>query len=305
MRRSFIDSTVGELALALLWARQNRTMSADLHLHTRVSDGTDSPRDLVRAVAHTEVDTFALTDHDSTDGWAEAAAESRSVGLRMLPGLEFSTRTAGFSVHILGYLIDPNHSELNAELERIRESRLTRASSIVERIANDYELEWQDVLQQSADGATIGRPHIADALVARGHVNDRGEAFETILHPGAGYVQPHYAPDTVDAVAMIRRAGGVPVLAHPGTRGADRVVPRSRLEQLVAAGLFGLEIDHPENREDAKPVLAELAREFGLARTGSSDYHGTGKINRIAECTTPDEIVDEIIAQATGTQPVT
>lgn len=255
----------------------------------------------MRAVATAGIDTFALTDHDTTDGWAEAAATTRELGLRMLPGIEFSTRTGHVSVHILGYLINPNDAALAAELEDIRESRRGRAGRIVERISADYELHWDDVVSQAADGATIGRPHIADALIAKGHVHDRGEAFESILHPRSGYIEPHYAPDTVAAVRMIRAAGGVPVLAHPGTRGADRVVPRSRLAELTDAGLFALEIEHPENREDAKRTLRALASEFGLAITGSSDYHGTGKVNRIGECTTAPEVVDEIIRQGSGT----
>ena len=298
------SETVRSQTVSQLGARQNRDMLADLHLHSSVSDGTDAPADLVRAVAAAGVDTFALTDHDTTDGWAEAAAVSRELGLRMLPGIEFSTRTRGFSVHVLGYLIDPDAPELARELEAIRESRRTRASRIVERIAVDYDLHWDDVLAQASDGATIGRPHIADALIARGHVVDRGEAFDSILHPRAGYVEPHYAPDTVDAVRIIRDAGGVPVLAHPGTRGDGQVIPRERLAQLVDAGLFGLEIDHPENREAAKAELRVLAAEFGLATTGSSDYHGTGKVNRIAECGTAPEVVDAIVAEGSGSAPI-
>lgn len=279
-------------------------MLADLHLHSNVSDGTDSPTELVAAVADAGVDTFALTDHDTFDGWAEAGAESRARGLRMLPGFEFSTRTGPVSVHVLGYLVDPDNAELLTELAEIRTSRVNRAAAIVERIAADYDLNWDDVAAQAQAGATIGRPHIADALIARGHVSDRGEAFAGILHPRSGYTQPHYAPDTIEAVAMIRAAGGVPVLAHPGTRGAQRIVPRDRLAMLVDAGLFGLEIDHPENQPDALPPLRALAAEFGLATLGSSDYHGTGKANRIAECTTAPEVVEAIIAQATGSAPI-
>ncbi|HLP23601.1 MAG TPA: PHP domain-containing protein [Microbacteriaceae bacterium] len=277
-------------------------MLADLHLHSSVSDGTEPPAQLVRSVAAAGIDTFALTDHDTTDGWAEAAEAARECGLRMIPGIEFSTRTAGISVHLLGYLPNPAASELAEQLEAIRTSRRTRASRIVARISADFELSWEDVAAHASDGATIGRPHIADALVARGHVSSRAQAFESILHPRAGYIEPHYAPDTLDAVRILRAAGAVPVLAHPGTRGAGRVIPRERLLELCEAGLFGLEIDHPENREDGKVALRGLAAEFGLAITGSSDYHGTGKANRIGQCTTSAEVVDAIIAQGTGTR---
>ena len=161
------------------------------------------------------------------------------------------------------------------------------------------------MLAQTAEGATIGRPHIADALVARGHVPTRSAAFAGILHPRAGYAQPHYAPDPLTGVRLIRAAGGVPVLAHPGTRGAERVIPPDRLARLAEAGLFGLEVDHPENREDAKPRLRELAAQFGLAVTGSSDYHGTGKPNRLGELRTAPDVVERIIAQGHGSAPVT
>ena len=276
---------------------------ADLHTHSRVSDGTEEPDELLAAAAMAGLDTVALTDHDSTDGWTLAALAAQQHGIRLLPGIELSTREEWRSVHVLAYLPDPTHPELRAELARIRHGRSARAEAIVERIGADYDFAWADVMAQAADGATIGRPHIADALVARGYASDRSEAFETILHWRSGYIEPHYAPDPVTGVRLIRAAGGVPVLAHPGTGGAHRVIPAERLEELVAAGLFGLEIDHPENLPDAKVRLRELASQFGLAVTGSSDYHGTGKTNRLGEQLTQAEVVDEIIRQG-HTAPV-
>ncbi|MDQ2660597.1 MAG: PHP domain-containing protein [Actinomycetota bacterium] len=277
---------------------------ADLHAHTTVSDGTETPARLMAQAAAAGLWGIALTDHDSTSGWAEAAAAVTETGVVLIPGMELSTREGFTSVHVLGYLVDPLEPGLLAETARIRESRLTRAEEIVRRIGRDYELSWDDVVAQTAEGATIGRPHIADALVARGHATTRSAAFDGILHPRSGYAHPHYAPDPLTGVRLIREAGGVPVLAHPGTRGADRIVAPERLAKLVDAGLFGLEIDHPENREDAKPRLHELARRFGLAVTGSSDYHGSGKPNRLGECRTAPAVVEEIIAQGTGTAPV-
>lgn len=270
---------------------------ADLHTHSRVSDGTESPEELVAAAAVAGIDTLALTDHDSTDGWEPASAAARRLGVRLLPGIELSTREQWRSVHVLAYLPNPNDPALLAELTTIRRGREDRAAAIVERIRADYEFEWEDVLAHAAEGATIGRPHIADALVSRGYVSDRSEAFETILHWRSGYIEPHYAPDPVTGIRLIRAAGGVPVLAHPGTGGAQRVVPEARLAELVDAGLFGLEIDHPENVPDAKPRLHELAKHFGLAVTGSSDYHGRGKPNRLGEQLTAPEVVEEIIRQ--------
>lgn len=277
---------------------------ADLHTHTTVSDGTEAPARLLEQAAIAGLWGIALTDHDSTSGWAEAAAAVPATGVALIPGMELSTREGYMSVHMLAYLIDPFDTELLAETARIRESRLTRAEDIVRRIGRDYAVSWDDVLAQTAEGTTIGRPHIADALVARGHAPDRSAAFEHILHPRWGYAQPHYAPDPLTGVRLIRAAGGVPVLAHPGTRGAERVIPPDRLKRLADAGLFGLEVDHPENRPDSKPRLRELAARFGLEVTGSSDYHGTGKPNRLGECRTASSVVAKILAEGTGTAAV-
>lgn len=278
--------------------------AADLHVHSVVSDGTETPAALMAEAAAIGLPAIALTDHDATTGWAEAAAAVPETGVALIPGMELSTREGFVSVHVLGYLFDPLDEALLAETARIRESRLTRAETIVRRISRDYDLSWDDVLAQTAEGATIGRPHIADALVARGHVADRSAAFAGILHPRNGYAQPHYAPDPLTGVRLIRAAGGVPVLAHPGTRGAERVVAEDRLAELVAAGLFGLEIEHPENRPDAKRRLRELAARHGLAITGSSDYHGSGKVNRLGEQTTAADVVERLIAEGAGTAPV-
>ncbi|MFB9310569.1 hypothetical protein BJY17_003610 [Agromyces hippuratus] len=277
---------------------------ADLHTHSTVSDGTEAPAELMRQAARAGLWGVALTDHDSTSGWAEAAAAVPETGVALIPGMELSTREGYTSVHMLAYLIDPLDEALIAETAHIRESRFTRAEAIVRSIGRDYPLTWDDVLAQTVEGTTIGRPHIADALVARGHAATRSAAFDGILHPRAGYARPHYAPDPLTGVRLIREAGGVPVLAHPGTRGAERVIPPERLEQLVEAGLFGLEIDHPENREDAKPRLRALASRFGLRITGSSDYHGTGKPNRLGECRTAPDVVEAIIAEGRGSAPV-
>ena len=259
---------------------------------------------LVRAAVKAGLGTVALTDHDSTAGWHEASQAARESGITLIPGMEFSTRLGWKSVHLLAYLFDPNDGELATETARIRDSRLKRAESIVERISADYALTWEDVVAQTTPGATVGRPHIADALVARGYVPTRSEAFAGILHPATGYYVPHYAPEPLHAVELIRAAGGVPVIAHPATRGRDRVLDESYLGRLVDAGLFGLEVDHRENTEDGRRRLHELADRFGLALTGSSDYHGAGKPNRLGENTTRAEVVAAIVAEGTGSSPV-
>lgn len=276
----------------------------DLHTHSRVSDGTETPSELVRAAHAAGLGTVALTDHDSTSGWAEASAAATEAGITLIPGMEFSTRQEYASVHLLAYLFDPTDAGIIDETARIREARLARAESMVARIGADYGLTWEDVLAQTTPGTTIGRPHIADALVARGLVPTRSDAFEGILHWRAGYYQPHYAPDPLHAVKLVRAAGGVPVLAHPATRGVGDLMSEARLAALVEAGLFGLELDHRENKPEAKARLASLAARYGLAITGSSDYHGAGKPNRLGENTTAPEVLDAIIAEGTGSLPV-
>ncbi len=272
----------------------------DLHTHSSVSDGTETPAQLVRAAVVAGLGTVALTDHDSTAGWSEAIAAASGTGLTVVPGMELSTRFGWKSVHLLAYLFDPADAGIVAETARIREARLRRAESIVSRISADYALTWADVLAQTTIGATVGRPHIADALVARGHVANRSAAFASILHPRTGYFEPHYAPGPLDAVKLVVAAGGVPVLAHPATRGRDGVIPEERLALLVEAGLFGVEVHHRENTPSGKERLFELAEKYDLAITGSSDYHGDGKPNRLAENTTTPEVLERILARGTG-----
>ena len=276
----------------------------DLHTHSSVSDGTETPSRLIRAAAAAGLGTVALTDHDSTAGWSDAVDAAGEVGITLIRGMELSTRVRFASVHLLAYLFDPADPGIIAETARIRQARLTRAEQMVERIGEDYELTWDDVLAQTTEGATVGRPHIADALVARGLVLTRSEAFAGILHWEAGYYQPHYAPDPLHAIRLVRAAGGVPVLAHPATRGVSHIVPEDRLAEMVKSGLFGLELEHRENQPEAKARLYELAAKYGLAVTGSSDYHGTGKPNRLGENTTAPEVLERIIEQATGAEPI-
>jgi len=275
----------------------------DLHTHSSVSDGTETPSQLIRAAVAAGLGAVALTDHDSTAGWQEAFAAASGTGLTVIPGMELSTRLEWKSVHLLAYLFDPADGGIIAETARIREARIHRAESIVQRLSADYDIEWADVVAQTSEGATVGRPHIADALVAKGHVPNRSAAFASILHPSSGYYQPHYAPDPLTAVTLVRAAGGVPVLAHPGTRGRENVISEERIRALVDAGLFGLEIHHRENTDSGRARLFELAHSYGLVVTGSSDYHGEGKPNRLAENTTEPEVLAQIVAEATGSAP--
>lgn len=281
--------------------RARFTGPSDLHLHSDHSDGTEPPSKVIAAAHRHGLRTVALTDHDTTSGWAEAADAASSLGMTFLPGMELSARHQWRSVHVLAYLVDPDDAGLRALTDRIRDSRLTRARTMADRISRDYDLDWGDIQAQTAAGATVGRPHIADALIAKGLVRDRGEAFDGILHPGSDYYVALYAPDPVDAVAAIVGAGGVAVIAHPAARAG---LPADLTERMIDAGLAGFELAHRENQEPALGRLRTLARRRGLIVTGSSDYHGLGKPNLPGENTTSDEMVARIIERATGSTPV-
>ncbi|MFJ2662138.1 PHP domain-containing protein [Arthrobacter koreensis] len=280
-------------------------MRIDLHTHSNVSDGTEAPGAVMASAAAAGLDAVALTDHDSTAGWGEAAEAARALGLTFIPGMEVSCRTDnGISVHVLSYLHDPAHPGLLAEIAKSRSARVSRAERMVERLAEDYPISWADVQEQVAPGATIGRPHIADALVAAGVVPSRSAAFAGILTGRSRYFVAHYAPDPAHAVRLIRDAGGVPVFAHPEASARGRVVGEQTYLEMIDAGLAGLEIEHRDNPEDGRTYLRRLAAEHSLLVTGSSDYHGTGKPNLLGENTTSAEVLERIAELGTGTPVV-
>lgn len=279
-------------------------MRIDLHAHSLASDGTDTPAELVIAAAAAGLDVVALTDHDSVAGWEEAAQAARQIGIGLVPGVEISCRAEWISVHVLAYLLDPAHSELLAEFDRTRDDRVWRARRMVERISADYPLTWDDVLEQVQDGATVGRPHLADALVARGHVTDRDEAFREVLFTGSPYYVGHYAPDALDVVRMVREAGGVSVMAHPLAARRGRVVSDRVIAALAAAGLGGLEADHRDQLPAERAHLRGLAADLGLLVTGSSDYHGAGKANQLGEHLTDPDVLAAIEDAARGSRVV-
>nr|WP_231704222.1 PHP domain-containing protein [Arthrobacter caoxuetaonis] len=273
-----------------------------MHTHSNVSDGTEAPGAVMAAARAAGLDVVALTDHDSTAGWAEAAEAAGTLGVTLVPGMEVSCRTAdGISVHVLSYLHDPSHPGLRKEIAKSRSARVSRAEQMVERLSEDYPISWQDVEEQVAPGATIGRPHIADALVAVGVVPTRSAAFAGILTGRSKYFVAHYAPDPAVAVELIRAAGGVPVFAHPEASARGRVVGEETYHQMIDAGLAGVEIEHRDNPEAGREYLRRLAAEHSLLVTGSSDYHGTGKPNLLGENLTAPEVFERIEELGTGT----
>ncbi len=276
-------------------------VAIDLHTHSSASDGTEAPAVVVQRAVEAGLRTMALTDHDTTLGWDEAADAARASGIRLVRGIEVSCSRRHQSIHLLAYLPDPSHPGLVAELARARESRDTRLDRMVGKMAADgIDITVDSVRAEVGDGATAGRPHIADALVTAGIVSHRDEAFRRFLGNDSPYYVSHYAPDPVDAVELVRAAGGVPVVAHAWSATRGRVVADSLIEELVSAGLVGLEVHHRDHTPDAVRHLTDLARALDLLATGSSDYHGDGKLNRLGEHTTAPAVLEEIESLASG-----
>ncbi|EFQ82819.1 PHP domain protein [Aeromicrobium marinum DSM 15272] len=253
-------------------------MTIDLHTHSNRSDGTDSPTELVEHAAAAGLSVVALTDHDSTAGWDEAQAAADRAGIRLVPGIEVSCRLEHQSIHLLGYAFDPHDEALLAELDRVLAGRDGRLPGIIGRL-NDLgiEITQADVAAVSGHAMASGRPHVADALVERGVVADRSEAFERFLKPGRPAYVDRYAAPLATAIELIVAAGGTTVLAHPWSRGSDRVLTADAIAGLVPHGLAGIEVDHNDHDPAAREALRTIATDLDLVVTGSSDYHGTGK----------------------------
>lgn len=265
-------------------------MRIDLHTHSDRSDGTDKPAELVRRARDAGVDVLALTDHDTTEGWDEAAAAAEQLGVTLVRGIEISTRYAGHGVHLLAYLPDPTHPELLEELDRVLEGRNDRLPATLARLrALGIDIEADHVRELAGDAAALGRPHVADALVARGVVRDRDQAFADYLGPnGPAYVD-RYAADLVTMLGTVAAAGGVSVIAHPwASRYKHTALDEAGLAALREHGLAGIEVDHEDHTPDVRRTLAGIARNLGLVATGSSDYHGLGKTGHDLACNTTD-----------------
>ncbi|MCP9623244.1 Histidinol phosphatase and related hydrolases of the PHP family [Nocardia otitidiscaviarum] len=278
-------------------------MRIDLHTHSTASDGTDTPAELVRNAAAAGLDVVALTDHDTTSGWA-AAVEALPPGVTLVRGMEMSCVGMGedgypVPVHLLAYLFDPSDESFAQERERLRAERVVRLRGMAERMAADGLPVDPEELMASV-GPSAGRPHLARALVAAGVVPSVDAAFQDLLAPhGRYYVEKADTP-LRRAVEMVASAGGVSVVAHARARKRGRLLALDDIRDLAAIGLGGLEIDHPDHNAADRTVLTELAAELGLLTTGSSDYHGSNKTIRIGEFTTDPEQFEELVGKATG-----
>jgi predicted metal-dependent phosphoesterase TrpH len=274
----------------------------DLHTHSNVSDGTEPPRELVRLAAAAKLDVVAITDHDTVAGWAEAAAAAPEFGITVVPGLELSCTRGAASVHVLGYRIDPGRPGVAEELAAIRAGRTDRLPAMLAALArHGVDLSSEQVWAAAGGADSLGRPHVADALIAAGYVADRGEAFDVWLAEGRPAHIARYAPDVVDGIRLIRAAGGVAVIAHPwGRESRDTVTPEV-LAEFAAAGLAGIEAHHDDHDEPTELALVALAADLGIVVTGGSDWHGAGKIghglgSRLTEPAAYEDLLSRIPA---------
>ncbi len=271
----------------------------DLHTHSLASDGTDTPGELINKAHARGISVLGLMDHDTVAGWDEAISYLRP-GMSLVLGSEISCQTLdGTSVHMLGMLFDRENTALAEVLSTTRDNRLTRMNRIIARLNEaGFEISIEDVLAQLAPGATLGRPHLADALIAKKIVASRDEAFAQLLHNNSKYYISHYSPTPEDAIKLIKEAGGVAVIAHPLASLRGRTVSIDSFKSMVDAGLDGIEISHRDQSEEERQLLREVVAQYDIIATGSSDYHGNGKLNELAEFTTNPEDFEALEARA-------
>jgi 3',5'-nucleoside bisphosphate phosphatase len=267
----------------------------DLHTHTTHSDGTTTAWHNAHLAAAAGLQGLALTDHDTTAGWAEQAAACDAHGLSFVPGVELSTELAGRSVHILGYWVDPDHPAFAAECARLRDERGSRARLMLERLGALGIGIDEELVRRHAGGAPIGRPHLAAAMIEVGAVPDLRTAFDEYLGDGGPVYVPKRAVPPEEGVRLVRAAGGAAVLAHPGL---DGPIDLALLDRLAGTGLAGVEADHAGHAPEVRVYWREVARERELLVTGASDFHGDNKDVRIGASCTPAPVVEALRALA-------
>lgn len=271
----------------------------DLHSHTVFSDGTTTPETNVELALEAGLDGLGVTDHDTTASWERARAAAEGTGLEIVPGAELSAEQHGFSVHVLGYWFDPEDDALVAEMDRLGNERALRAEQIVARFVDlgiDITIER---VREIAGDAPIGRPHLAAAVVEAGAASDTGEVFDRWLHDGGPAYVAKYAVDPVTCVRLVTAAGGAAVLAHPGLYGpSDAGLDADLIEEMVAAGLGGIEADHPDHTPEQRAHYNDIAVAHDLVVTAGSDFHGERKELRIGQARTTNEAVSRLRERA-------
>lgn len=266
-------------------------MYADLHIHTTASDGTFTPAEIVRLARDIGLTIIALTDHDTVSGLQEGISAGQNMGVEVLPGVEINTDYKGKEVHVLGYLFDRQHPEFLNTLQQLRESRITRMRKMIDRLREiGLEIDPARVAEIAGSGS-LGRPHLARAMEEKGYVTSVRDAFDRYLGVGGpGYV-PRYKITPQEAVRLILTAKGIPVLAHPGLIGDD-----SLIDELLPAGLMGLEVYHSDHDDEATERYYQMAKERGLLITGGSDFHGqaTKAANLLGKVKIPVQLVEKL-----------
>lgn len=267
-------------------------MKADLHVHTTASDGRLAPEEVMTAAAAADLSHIAITDHDTLDGLAAIMTRPAASAPVLIPGIEFSTDLPANEVHVLGYYIDPANGELRRQLKLITEDRTDRAERMVAKLAKlGYPLSVDRVLAIAGDTSSVGRPHVAAALIERGYFPDNETVFDAVLgHDRPGYV-PHYKLTPADTIAIIKGAGGLAVLAHPGLVGDDAIV-----KEVIALGVDGLEVYHPRHDPAETARYVALAAACRLLVTGGSDFHGIpGRFpEKLGVFTVPGELAERL-----------
>jgi hypothetical protein len=270
----------------------------DLHSHSTYSDGTESPARNVQMAVERGLEGIALTDHDTFGGLDEARAAADAAGIEFVPGVEFSAEYDGASLHILGYWVDPADGPVNEELRRLTDTRFRRGEMMVENLRRlGYEISFERVRQIAGDDL-IARPHVAQAMVEAGIVATEKEAFDGFISDGGVAYVPKHALAPLDALRLIRAAGGACVLAHPGMWRGSGAVPDELIEELAEGGMVGLEVDHPDHEPEQRARYRVTADRLGLVATGASDCHGARYQFRLGVETTPRELVDELRRRA-------
>lgn len=249
--------------------------SYDLHAHTTASDGTFTPRELVEYAMQKGLAGVGVTDHDTTAGVDEALFYGKEMGIEIIPGVEINTEYEGKEVHVLGYFFDRTSQSLQNLFKTLRDERMIRMEKILEQLHRlQISISRSEVMEAAGDGA-VGRPHIARILVKKGIVKDVREAFDEYLAMGKKAYVERFKLTPADAIQRILQAGGVPVLAHPGLVGKDALI-----EEMIPAGLLGIEVFHPDHSEDLRDRYARFADRLHLIATGGSDFHGAGGEHR-------------------------
>jgi len=269
----------------------------DLHIHSTASDGIFSPAEIVRKAASLDMYVIALTDHDTINGIMEALKAARDFpNLKVIPGIEISTETPGGEAHVLGYFVDYINADFKASLDKFRNSRITRAQGMVSKLKKmGINIKWARI-QEIAGSGSVGRPHIAQAMLEKGYINSMREAFSRyIANDGPAYVERDKMTPS-EAVALILRAGGLPVLAHPFTLND----PESVIGGLKTAGLVGIEAYYKDYSAEDTSELVSLSKAYNLIATGGTDYHGRDNNNEtmLGGTKVPIESVEQLIAMA-------